>query len=88
MAAVKQYILNVLIAFDQLVNALVGGAPDETLSASAWKGETQGRTVPRFFRKLIDALFYPFQKDHCREAYEAELRREQLPASYRSQGEP
>ena len=78
-----RYLLNVLIAIDQLANALIGGAPDETLSASAWKGEQQGRTLPRLFRPLIDLLFYPFQRDHCRKAYEAELRREQLPDSYR-----
>lgn len=84
----KRYLLNLFIAFDQLVNAFIGGEPDETLSASAWKGEQQGRPLPRFFRPLIDALFYLFQKDHCRKAYQAEIRREQLPASYRSQGEP
>lgn len=81
-----KYLLNVLIAFDQLVNALIGGAPDETLSAAAWKGAQQGKLLPRLFCPLIDALFYPFQRDHCRKAYEAELRREQLPESYR-QGE-
>ena len=77
-----KWLLNVLIAFDQLVNALIGGAPDETLSASAWKGEQEGRVLPRLFRPIIDAIFYPVQRDHCRKAYEAELRREQLPDSY------
>lgn len=79
---ITRYILNVLIAVDQLVNALIGGAPDETLSASAWKGEQQGRLLPRVFRPLIDLLFYPVQRNHCRKAYEAELNREQLPVSY------
>lgn len=32
----------VLIAFDQLVNALAGGWPDETLSSRAWRWEKNG----------------------------------------------
>ena len=56
-----KYILNVLIAIDQLVNALIGGYPDETLSASAWLGEQQGKFFPCIFRPLIDFLFLPIE---------------------------
>lgn len=31
------YIKNVLIALDQLANALIGGWPDESLSSRAWR---------------------------------------------------
>lgn len=34
---IKQYIWNVLIALDQLGNALTGGDPDETISSRAAK---------------------------------------------------
>lgn len=34
---IKKYILNVLVAIDQLVNALIGGDPDETISSRASK---------------------------------------------------
>lgn len=73
------YLLNVLIAFDQLINTLIGGYPDETLSASAWLGEQQGRIIPKIMRPVIDFLFLPFESDHCRRAYESELNHTQRP---------
>lgn len=79
----KTYILNNLIALDQMVNALFGGSPDETLSARAWRTEVQGKLLGRVFRPLIDFVFWPVQKRHCREAYLAELTKRQLPGSYR-----
>lgn len=82
MAGVIRYALHLLIAIDQLVNALIGGFPDETLSAAAYSGELQGKILPRFFRPFIDLLFMPFESDHCRKAYEAERKRLQLPEGY------
>lgn len=67
-----RYILNILIAVDQLINTLIGGYPDETLSASAYLGEREGKILPRFFRPVIDFLFLPFERDHCKRAFEAE----------------
>jgi len=66
------YIFNVLIALDRFLNSVIGGHYDETLSASAWYGEQQGKILPRFFRPIIDFLFLPFERDHCRSAYESE----------------
>lgn len=74
-----RYLLNVLIAFDQLINTLIGGYPDETLSASAWLGEQQGRIIPKIMRPVIDFLFLPFESDHCRRAYESEFNHTQRP---------
>ena len=74
-----RYLLNILIAFDQLVNTLVGGYPDETLSASAYIGERQGKFLPRIMRPVIDFVFLPFERDHCRKAALAEKNRAQLP---------
>ena len=79
-------LLNILIAFDQLVYVLLTlgeGMPDETMSSAAWRAELDG-TPGRVFRPLIDALFF-FEKDHCRNAYESELLRRQLPDSYKTQ---
>ena len=64
-----RYVLNILIALDQLVNTLVGGYPDETLSASAWLGEREGKIYGRIFRPVIDFLFTPWMTDHCRKAW-------------------
>lgn len=81
----KQYLLNVAIALDQLANALRGGAPDETLSAAAWRTEQQGRVLGRFFRPAIDMLFRPLEKDHCFESYESERTGRHLPDGYKKQ---
>lgn len=78
----KQYLLNNAIAFDQQVNTLLGGSPDETLSARAYRTEQHGKVFGRFFRPLIDALFF-FDKEHCHKAYLSEFRKLQLPDSYR-----
>jgi len=67
-----RYILNVLIAIDRFFNAVIGGHYDETLSASAWHGEQQGKILPRFFRPIIDFIFLPLERHHCRISYEAE----------------
>lgn len=70
----------VAVAFDQLLNTLLGGYADETLSARAWRHHLDGsRTWPRW---IIDHLFF-WQTNHCKEAYESELLRKQLPDIYR-----
>lgn len=50
MASLKQRLLNVAIAVDQLVYVLVtlgSGKPDETLSSAAWRTEQKGRLLGR-----------------------------------------
>ena len=71
-----------LIALDQLVNALAGGWPDETVSSRAWRWELAGaRSRPR---KLIDGLALIFgDRDHCRESFESERLGRQLPPEAR-----
>ena len=81
----KRRILNLLIAIDQLAwvaLTLGNGLPDETISAALWRTEQQGKVFGRFFRPLIDTLFW-FDPDHCKSAYNSELRKLQLPGSYR-----
>lgn len=68
----SNYILRVLIALDQLVNTLIGGDPDETLSSAAYRSEKNGHFWGRVWRPTVDFLFSPFQKDHCFNAYLAE----------------
>ncbi len=71
----KQRILNILIAIDQLIYVLVTfgwGHPDETMSAAAWRMEQKGKIAGKLFRPLIDTLFW-FDKDHCRTSHESEL---------------
>lgn len=73
------YAMKVLIAVDQLANAVRGGHPDETLSAAAHRRHIAGKSG---WRNLINALFW-WQEDHCREAHVSELQRKQLPKEYR-----
>lgn len=69
----------IAIAADQLINTLVGGMADETLSARAHRQRLKGRTIPA---NLIDAIFF-WQKEHCLTAYMSEVDRKQLPSAYR-----
>lgn len=43
MGAVWKYFWNILISFDQFVNTLLGGVPDETLSSRMGKHVRDGR---------------------------------------------
>ena len=69
----------VLIAIDQLINALMGGWPDETISSRAWRWDQAN--VRRWPRRLIDALFC--NRTHCKESFEAEREGRQLPPELR-----
>lgn len=84
----RQRILNVLIALDQLawvVVTLGKGSPDETISAAAWRMEQQGKFAGRVLRPLIDLLFLPLERDHCRLSFENERDGKQLPPLYRKE---
>ncbi len=71
----------VLIAFDQQLNAILFGFADETLSSRAWRAYTNGRMFGLIFKPIID--FITFNPEHCKQAYEAELKRRQLPHDFR-----
>ena len=72
----------IAVALDQLVNTLLGGWADETLSARAWRHKLDGsRSWPAW---IIDHLFF-WQKDHCKTAWESELNRAHLPPSLRGE---
>lgn len=79
------YLLNILIALDQLGTALVGGWPDETLSSYAYRLEQQGKLGGRMFRPLIDWLFawQGIPNGHCWLAWRQERIRDQFPPELR-----
>ena len=76
----RRYLKQVLIAFDHLINALLGGWADESLSAHAWRQHLEGKRNWPYL--LIDAILF-FDGNHCRTSYESELERTQLPPSMR-----
>lgn len=74
---------NLGICLDQGLNCLVKlsdgwGSPDEMLSARAWRIKVMH---PKLYR-VIDALFF-WDKDHCKECFQIEMERRQLPKEYR-----
>lgn len=70
----------VLIAVDQLGNALLGGWADETLSSRCWR--LRHRQPYAALRAVIDGLFF-WQQDHCRQSFESERLRLQAPPEVR-----
>ena len=78
----KQWWFNIGIAFDQLINAILCGYPDETLSARCWR-EKRTRAV-----WVIDRIFR-WDRDengklnHCESSFWHEMNRKDLPEEYR-----
>lgn len=67
--AFKTYVWNILIGVDQLVNAILGGDPDETLSSR------MGKNIARGECKLCKIICYFLNKidsDHCHKAIETD----------------
>ena len=76
-----QYIRFILIAADQLLNALLGGYADETLSSRIHRGavlSAQPKRRWRITRAVVNGLFF-WQADHCAGAYQMERRRGHFP---------
>lgn len=69
-----------LIAVDQLLNTLLGGWPDETLSSRCYRWARDGaRAWPR---RVVDGLFF-WQREHCKSSYESEREGRQSPPELR-----
>lgn len=72
--------MRLAIAFDQTANVLLGGHPDEMISAKAYRI----REKRRWPMLAIDWLFFNVsgEVEHCKNAYEKERTRVQLPKGY------
>ena len=80
-----RWLTQVLVALDQLANAMLGGFADETLSARAYRNDSpMGKRRWRIARRVIDAVFF-WEPGHCFLAFKAEIDRRQYPPSYREQ---
>ena len=76
------YAYKLLVACDQLLNALLGGWPDETLSSRCWRWHLHGvRSWPCRCLDRLAALFG--DREHCRQSYESERSGRQLPPELR-----
>ena len=76
-----QYLFKIGISLDQLANTILAGEPDETLSSRAYRADIKGKLFGRFFRPLIDGLFF-LQESHCADSYLSEVKRRQLPVEF------
>lgn len=83
MSKIKSYGYHVVIAIDQLANALTGGAADETISSRCYRGAILAKQPKKRWRVMygfINGLF--FDRDHCKTAYESEIKRRQYPPEF------
>lgn len=66
---IKEYIVEVLYSQDQLVNTILCGTPDTTISGRVGYWSLQGDEVAGYMEKVINLLFF-FQPNHCQLAIE------------------
>lgn len=74
------YLIRVLIGIDQLINCLLGGMPDETISAKSWRMRERS-LFWYYLRIMIDGIFW-FSKNHCYESWVSEEYRKQISSEY------
>jgi hypothetical protein len=67
MNMVKRYIWNILISIDQLLNTLLFGSPDETMSSRMGKHVAKKDCL---FCNLVCKFLNLFEKDHCKKSIE------------------
>ena len=85
----KAYGEQVLIALDQLLNALIPpidgtvSYADETLSARCYRAHRDGKIFGKLFMPSIDLLFFWQGPGHCKNAWQKELERKNYPEEYR-----
>lgn len=85
MQKVIKYFKNLLIAIDQLINAILGGSCDETISALCFrKSQEKGHYFYKILKFILDICLSPIKQDHCEQAYLSEVYRKQLPPKYRN----
>lgn len=76
--AIQQYAFNIALGFDQWVNTLLLGDPDDTLSGRCGRALASGK--PKWFvpylAGFVDYLFLKLfnQKNHCLDSIEPEDR--------------
>ena len=78
------YCKDLMIAVDQLVNVLLCGWPDETLSSASFRASRDG--IRHWPRRLIDTLFFWDRNgdaQHCELSYISEQLRLQCPPELR-----
>ena len=66
--------MRLAIGFDQLLNALLGGDIDETLSSHSYRRARDGSIKWLRIEQAINVVFF-WQHEHCRESFRNERQR-------------
>lgn len=81
----KNWAYHVSVAFDQFINAVLGGAADETLSSRTYRGAVLDKQPKKRWKiafRVIETLFFWERGQHCRTAYQSELTCKQYPKAF------
>jgi hypothetical protein len=84
--ALRLYLRHLGVSLTQLLNATLGGWPDESVSSRLWRLSLRGSRAGVIGVAVVDTLFF-WERDHCFKSYESERQRQQLPPGLR-QAEP
>lgn len=79
MAVIGRWLLGIAVAFDRLLNAVLLGSSDETLSSRAYRAWRDGRRPGVWLKPVIDALAF-WQEAHCEQSFLYERDRARLEA--------
>lgn len=61
---------NIGLACSQMLNAIIGGDPDESISGRAGKGREDGSPFWTLAATVIDLIWWPIERDHCAKSIE------------------
>ena len=83
-AAIEEYFWNLALGLDQLLNVVLGGYPDETVSSRVHRKARAGQWFWLALRRVIDGAFKIVfrQDDHCRKSYDREAARGHSPREF------
>lgn len=85
--AVRQgYVHRDLVAFDELINVLLDGSPDETISSRMARWATEDAGLKREIGTAVSAGLDKLEPDHGAKAEAADLARAQAVAAIEEKG--
>ena len=80
-ARVKEWCYQVFIGVDQLINTILDGSADETMSSRCFR--LNHIPTYRYLELFVNVIFYPLQgPDHCEHAYWKEVLGRQVPEEF------
>lgn len=81
MRGLKHRFHQTIVALDQVLNAMLGGWADETISSRAYRLQDKHKHWA-ITRKVLDIIFF-FDEEHCKTSYYSEKMRQHMPPEIR-----